>query len=153
MRSLHLNICYFGTFRSCNNFTCICSFMISKVWKFEQYKQDLLAITHLSMAYQRAWKEKDFQESLVKGEDPERQDIEQQNSSHQALQGEFLNQNQLQVRPSALKRSIQTSGFFPRLTLKPVSPRLFPSTESKSKAALSSSTIHQAANLVKRSTW
>ena len=31
---------------------------------------------------------KDFHESLIKGVDPERQDIEQQNSSHQALQGE-----------------------------------------------------------------
>ena len=46
------------------------------------------------MAYQRAWKEKDFQESLVKGEDPERQDIEQQNSSHQAVQGEFSSLSQ-----------------------------------------------------------
>ena len=32
---------------------------------------------------------KKFQESLIKGEDPERQGIEQQNSSHQALQGEL----------------------------------------------------------------
>ena len=31
---------------------------------------------------------KDFNESLIKGEDPERQGIEQQNSSHQAVQGE-----------------------------------------------------------------
>ena len=43
---------------------------------------------YLLIAYQWAWKKKDFQEILIKGEDPERQDIEQQNSSHQALQGE-----------------------------------------------------------------
>ena len=32
---------------------------------------------------------KDFHGSLIKGEDPERQVIEQQNSSHQALKGEL----------------------------------------------------------------
>ena len=45
-------------------------------------------VCYYSLANQWAWKEKDSQESLIKGEDPERQDIEQQNSSHQALQGE-----------------------------------------------------------------
>ena len=32
---------------------------------------------------------KDFREILIEGEDPERQAIEQQNSSHQALQGDL----------------------------------------------------------------
>ena len=46
-------------------------------------------VCYYSLANQWAWKEKNSQESLIKGEDPERQDIEQQNSSHQALQGEL----------------------------------------------------------------
>ena len=33
-----------------------------------------------------------FSNAFIKGENPERQSIEKQNSSHQAVQGEFLNQ-------------------------------------------------------------
>ena len=33
-----------------------------------------------------------FGNAFIKGENPERQSIEKQNSSHQAVQGEFLNQ-------------------------------------------------------------
>ena len=47
-------------------------------------KNGRLLLTGLSMSLKRKY----FHESLIKGEDPERQDIEQQNSSHQALQGE-----------------------------------------------------------------
>ena len=32
-----------------------------------------------------------FGNAFIKGENPERQSIEKQNSSHQAVQGEFLN--------------------------------------------------------------
>ena len=32
-----------------------------------------------------------FGNAFIKGENPERQNIEKQNSSHQAVQGEFLN--------------------------------------------------------------
>ena len=41
-------------------------------------------VGYYSLAISMSLKRKDFQ-----GEDPERQDIEQQNSSHQAVQGEL----------------------------------------------------------------
>ena len=59
-------------------------------------KNGRLLLTGLSMSLKRKY----FHESLIKGEDPERQDIEQQSSSHQALQGELpsLSQPTFKIR-------------------------------------------------------
>ena len=78
---------------------------------------------------------KNFHESWIKGEDPERQDIEQQNSSHQAVQGEFLNQTNHKYA-LCLQEVNPTIKFLPQVDVEASEPKIVSIDRVKVKSGL-----------------
>ena len=72
---------------------------------------------------------------MIKGEDTERQGIEQQNSSHQAVQGEFLNQTNHKYA-LCLQEVNPTIKFLPQVDVEASEPKIVSIDRVKVKSGL-----------------
>ena len=76
-----------------------------------------------------------FGNAFIKGENPERQSIEKQNSSHQAVQGEFLNQTNHKYS-LCLQEVNPTIKFLPQVDLEASEPKIVSIDRVKVKSGL-----------------
>ena len=73
--------------------------------------------------------------AFIKGENPERQSIEKQNSSHQAVQGEFLNQTNHKYA-LCLQEVNLTTKFIPQVDVEASEPKIVSIDRVKVKSGL-----------------
>ena len=76
-----------------------------------------------------------FGNAFIKGENPERQSIEKQNSSHQAVQGEFLNQTNHKYA-LCLREVNPTIKFVPQVDVEASEPKIVSIDRVKVKSGL-----------------
>ena len=76
-----------------------------------------------------------FGNAFIKGENPERQSIEKQNSSHQAVQGEFLNQTNHKYA-LCLQEVNPTIKFLPQVDVEASEPKIVSIDRVKVKSGL-----------------
>ena len=76
-----------------------------------------------------------FGNALIKGENPERQSIEKQNSSHQAVQGDFLNQTNHKYA-LCLQEVNPTIKFLPQVDVEASEPKIVSIDRVKVKSGL-----------------
>ena len=76
-----------------------------------------------------------FGNAFIKGENPERQSIEKQNSSHQAVQGEFLNQTNHKYA-LCLQEVNPTIKFLPQVDVEAIEPKIVSIDRVKVKSGL-----------------
>ena len=76
-----------------------------------------------------------FGNAFIKGENPERQSIEKQNSSHQAVQGEFLNQTNHEYA-LCLEEVNPTIKFLPQVDVEASEPKIVSIDRVKVKSGL-----------------
>ena len=76
-----------------------------------------------------------FGNAFIKGENPERQSIEKQNSSHQAVQGEFLNQTNHKYA-LCLQQVNPTIKFLPQVDVEASEPKIVSIDRVKVKSGL-----------------
>ena len=76
-----------------------------------------------------------FGNAFIKGENPERQSIEKQNSSHQAVQGEFLNQTNHKYA-LCLQEVNPTIKFLPQIDVEASEPKIVSIDRVKVKSGL-----------------
>ena len=76
-----------------------------------------------------------FGNAFIKGENPERQSIEKQNSSHQAVQGEFLNQTNHKYA-LCLQKINPTIKFLPQVDVEASEPKIVSIDRVKVKSGL-----------------